>query len=425
MRLLNEYSSSLPKSVQDNISKPDLLTTAPNAVRANLTTKLMDAKIQLKELQAQQQYLILTEANARNNLKNFTHIVNRYLNIERQLQLSAESLNRLSASKQALEVESAKRFVPWRLVSVIEPPEEPKNSLPKDILQAILMGLLAGGAVAMLMENLDRTYHNPEDLARDFDKTLLGVIPFENSLKVIAQKREFKKDKTNFIEAFSILYSNLFFLGQKQTCRSFIITSATSGDGKSTTSFFLALAAAKLGQRVLLIDGDRYFPQGKNWKLLAESFKADLDFPEIQSEDPKLQKYDFEVLANNLLYFKTKDDAMEPKQLMSSTSLFTLIQQWQESFDIILIDTPPILGISDAKLIASKTDGVLLVVRLEKTIKDSIRLALHELNLGNLNLLGMVANGAKRYGGGYYYSNYYYSNRYYSPKKRLNQTEES
>jgi capsular exopolysaccharide synthesis family protein len=390
-----------------------------------LTAKLLDAKIQLKELQAQQQYLILTEANARNNLKKFTHIVNRYLNIERQLQLSAESLNRLSASKQALEVESAKRFVPWRLVSIIEPPEAPQNNLPKDILQAILMGLLAGGAVAMLVENLDRTYHNPEDLARDFDKTLLGVIPFEGKLKAIAQKRKVKNDKTNFLEAFSILYSNLFFLGQKQTCRSFIITSATSGDGKSTVSFFLALAAAKLGQRVLLIDGDRYFPQGKIWKQLAESFNADLDFPEVQSEDSRLQQYNFEVLANNLLYFKTKDDAMEPKQLMSSTSLFTLIQQWQASFDIILIDTPPILGISDAKLIASKTDGVLLVVRLEQTIKDSIRLALHELNLGNLNLLGLVANGAKRYGSGYYYNNYYYSNRYYSPKKRLKQMEES
>jgi capsular exopolysaccharide synthesis family protein len=427
LRLLDQYSSSLPKSVQDNISKPDLLTTAPNAVRTSLTAKLLDAKIQLKELQAQQQYLILTEANARNNLKKFTHIVNRYLNIERQLQLSAESLNRLSASKQALEVESAKRFVPWRLVSIIEPPEAPQNNLPKDILQAILMGLLAGGAVAMLVENLDRTYHNPEDLARDFDKTLLGVIPFEGKLKAIAQKHKdtIKINKTNLLEAFSILYSNLFFLGQKQTCRSFIITSATSGDGKSTISFFLALAAAKLGQRVLLVDGDRYFPQGKIWKQLAESFKADLDFPEVQSEDSRLQQYNFEVLANNLLYFKTKDDAMEPKQLMSSTSLFTLIQQWQASFDIILIDTPPILGISDAKLIASKTDGVLLVVRLEQTIKDSIRLALHELNLGNLNLLGLVANGAKRYGSGYYYNNYYYSNRYYSPKKRLKQMEES
>ena len=74
---------------------------------------------------------------------------------------------------------------------------------------------------------------------------------------------------------------------------------------------------------------------------------------------------------------------------------------------------------------ASKTDGVLLVVRLEQTIKDSIRLALHELNLGNLNLLGMVANGAKRYGSGYYYNNYYYSNRYYRSNKRLNQEQET
>ena len=141
-----------------------------------------------------------------------------------------------------------------------------------------------------------------------------------------------------------------------------------------------------------------------------------------------LSKFEVKYTKYDELYFQL-GQKHQKKWINSfwkiSTSLFKLIKEWQESFDIILIDTPPILGISDAKLIASKTDGVLLVVRLEQTIKDSIRLALHELNLGNLNLLGLVANGAKRYGSGYYYNNYYYRNRYYSPKKRLKQMEES
>ncbi|MFN9176136.1 MAG: hypothetical protein ACK58N_16960 [Synechocystis sp.] len=147
-------------------------------------------------------------------------------------------------------------------------PGQPIDTLPRDILQALLIGLIAGGAAAFLLDKLDPTYHSLDQIQSDLQKTILGNIPFEPKLRSCLKKGT-KPRSTSLLKAYAKLYSNLFFLGRRQACRAFVITSAESRDGKSTTGFFLAQAASKLGQKVLLIDGDRYFPQEKNWKILA------------------------------------------------------------------------------------------------------------------------------------------------------------
>jgi Mrp family chromosome partitioning ATPase len=104
---------------------------------------------------------------------------------------------------------------------------------------------------------------------------------------------------------------------------------------------------------------------------------------------------------------------------MSSQSLLVLLEQWQKSYDVILIDTPPILGLSDARLIGSQTDGVLLVILLERTRKDHVYSALDSLNIANLNLLGVVVNDVKKNFGSYDYG-YNYYNHYYRKKSAEN-----
>jgi capsular exopolysaccharide synthesis family protein len=285
-------------------------------------------------------------------------------------------------------------------------------------LQSLLIGLIAGGAVAFLVDKLDPTYHSLDQIQSDLQKTILGNIPFESKLRSCL-KNGSKLRSTSLFEAYAKLYSNLFFLGRRQACRAFVITSAESRDGKSTTAFFLAQAASKLGQKVLLIDGDRYFPQEKSWKSLAaitntnggKSPDKNLLSPlNLSHPSGELEP---EPLSDKLFYYKVPDDMMNPEQLVSSSQKFDRqMRLWRENFDLILIDTPPLLGLTDSRLIADQTDGVVLVVRLEKTRKESIKGALEELVLADLNILGVVANGVSAKSGGYsYYSNYY--NRYY------------
>jgi Mrp family chromosome partitioning ATPase len=104
---------------------------------------------------------------------------------------------------------------------------------------------------------------------------------------------------------------------------------------------------------------------------------------------------------------------------MSSLSLLVLFEQWQESYDVILIDTPPLLGLSDARLIASQTDGVVLIIRLDKTRKDHVYSALDSLNIADINVLGVVVNDVKKNSSGYDYG-YNYYNRYYRKKSEEN-----
>jgi Mrp family chromosome partitioning ATPase len=94
-------------------------------------------------------------------------------------------------------------------------------------------------------------------------------------------------------------------------------------------------------------------------------------------------------------------------------------QHFVDEYDVILIDTPPILGLSDARLIGSQTDGIILVIRLEKTRKDHVYSALDSLNIANLNLLGVVVNDVKKNFGSYDYG-YNYYNRYYRKKSAEN-----
>ncbi|MFM7573348.1 MAG: GumC family protein [Snowella sp.] len=420
--LIKQQSQGLLKGVLNGVPEVAPKILAPNDIRSNAVKQLLETNTQLATLEKQKQLLSLYEAQARQQLKYFSNVVTKYLNIQRQLNLATESLNRLLAAEQTLEIETSKRFIPWRLITEPTLPNQPIDRFLNNLLLAIVKGIIVGGIAGTLVEWLDRRYHSPDDVSQDLKVAILGVIPWISELKLLNRKTK-KLSSTNFLEAFSVLFSSVFFVRKKQSCHSFIVSSATSQDGKSTVSFFTAWAAAKLGQRVLLVDGDRYFPQGKKWLELVRSLPS--KNPTNSSEESEALVEDIStskqplLLADNLYYFKTPDNALDPDQLMSSQSLLVLLEQWQKIYDVILIDTPPILGLSDARLIASQTDGVLLVIRLDKTRKDHVYSALDSLNIADINILGVVINGMKKNFGSYDYG-YNYYNRYYTKKSKEN-----
>ena len=419
--LIKQQSQGLLQGFPNGVPEVAPKILAPNIIRSSAVKQLLETNTQLATLKKQQQLLSFYEAQVRQRLKYFSKVVTQYINIQRQLSLATESLNRLLAAEQTLEIETSKRFIPWRLISEPTLPVKPIDRFINNLLLAIVKGIIVGGIAGALVEWLDPRYHSPDDVSQDLKVTILGVIPWISELKLLNGGTK-KLDNANFLEAFSVLFSTVFFVRQKQSCHSLIVSSATSGDGKSTVAFFSALAAAQLGQRVLLVDGDRYFPQGKKWLELIQSMpsKNPTNNPS-EENDPGLENLSTSqqplLLTENLYYFKTPDNALDPDQLMSSQSLLVLLEQWKNSYDVILIDTPPILGLSDARLIASQTDGVLLVVRLEKTRKDHVCSALDSLNIANLNLLGVVVNGVRKNLGGYDYG---YYNRYYRKKSEEN-----
>lgn len=398
-----------------------LASTDVGGPKAEALQELSGVAIELEVLNIELENLIRAENQLTQQLQQFTTVAGQYANIEQELNLQKEGMTQLIASRQALEIEATSSYIPWRLVSTITPPGRPIDTLPQDVLISLLLGLVAGGGAAFLVDKLDPTYHDPQEIQDNYNVGILGYIPLEKQLRSNIREGAYLRSES-FYEAYTKLYSNLFFLKRKQQCHSFVITSPESQDGKSTTAFFLAFAAAKLGQKVLLVDGDRYFPQREAWMKLAKitgSQKVDPDgVAPLLSESEEYQNGNNgqfpEPLGKNLSYVKVQDETMTPEQLISASENFVVkLEEWKATFDLILIDTPPILGLTDSRLIADKTDGLVMVIRLGKTRKESIREAFKELAMADLNVLGVVANTVTKASGGYsYYGRYY--NRYYN-----------
>jgi Mrp family chromosome partitioning ATPase len=158
-----------------------------------------------------------------------------------------------------------------------------------------------------------------------------------------------------------------------------------------------------MGQRVLLVDGDRYFPQQEKWALLAKlgniqkheasepmllNNADESNFTQNSSAAPIKLAYNLDVLDSD-------QKALNPAELVTSRSLHQMIDSWKPQYDVIIIDAPPLLGLSDTKLLASQADGVLLVVRLDQTSRDLVKESILELKMSNIKVLGVVANAVK------------------------------
>lgn len=396
---------------------------SPNSIRANLVQQLLAANNQLRQMQARQESLTVTEQQMRQEIKRFANSAGRYAELSGEIDITAQSLKSLLEARQLLEVEAAKQFIPWKLISVIRTPEKPQSQLIRNLLLALLAGIVAGAAVGLLAEALDRSFHTPEELTEETGIAVLGTIPFQPNLPRFQSRKPMQignlsSDWTGFLEAFSFLYTNIFFIRERQSCRSFVITSAIPGEGKSTNAFYLAQSAANMGQKVLLIDGDRYFPQQQRWSLLAKALGQDskIDLSEIKND--RNDEINPIHMAENLYVIQAAGKWFNPSELVNSRSLAKFIQKWETEFDLILVDSPPILGLSDTKLLANQTDGVLLVVRLDKTTRDLVKEVVLEAKLSNIPIIGVVANGAKHANRkDYYYYNYYRKAK--APEKHL------
>jgi polysaccharide biosynthesis transport protein len=305
------------------------------------------------------------------------------------------------------------------------PPEKPVS--PKKLLNLAIgavMGLLLGIGTALLLEALDKSVKTVKEVQAIFDLTVLGTIPqLETEKKVSATVLDRNRQplpvrdepRSAISEAYRMLQANLKFLSSDNPPRIITMTSSIPQEGKSTTSANLALVLAEMGHRVLLVDADLRRPsQHQLWELpnsvgltniLVEPGKWS---GVVRSENEHLDVITAGVTPPN------------PVRLIDSHRMATLIEEWREIYDFVLIDTPPLAVASDALLLAQMTDGLLMVARpgvLNSASAESAKAALAKANgAGNekrVNVLGLVLNGVipENEPDSYYY---YHAKDYYT-----------
>ncbi len=308
-----------------------------------------------------------------------------------------------------LETPPGKRNAPIKstVVDSASESESPVSPQPlRNIGLAVVLGLLLGLGLAVVRELLDTSVKNAADIAEltDTPVPVLGGILFDSQ----APKRPLltQLDSHNpRVEAFRILRTNLQFVDVDNDRKVMVFTSSLPGEGKTTTSTNIALALHQAGQRTLLIDGDMRRPQ------LAKLFNLE---PAVGLTTVLLGRIDFadaiQVHGDSGLEVLTSGNIPpNPAELLQSQAMKQLLEDVRSEYDVVIIDAPPLLPVTDAALIASQVDGAVVVVRQGRTTKDQVRHSIERLAAVGARPLGVAMNmvptkGRKgRYGYGYGY----------------------
>ncbi|MEH1819273.1 MAG: polysaccharide biosynthesis tyrosine autokinase [Nostoc sp.] len=393
-----------------------------NVKFAEITTKLQTLEIQSQELTKIEHKL----GQRRNQMPVLTR---QYTELQRKLQFANDSLNRFLSTRENLQIQISQTELGWQLLQAPTTPDIPISSVTtkRNFILGLVASILSGVGIVLLVEKLDNTYHTVEEIKKKLRQPLLGNIPFEkqvqtkqnrtsnkkiplasipNSLSkgvaslAVLPDQEYGDSSSNFSEALRVLYTNIQLLSSDRPIRSIVISSAMPGDGKSTVALHLAQIATAMGQRVLLVDADlrkptiHHLSNLNNLWGLSNLISTNLPVGEVTRQLPSMSQLSI-ITAGPI--------PPDPAKLLSSQKMKQLMTDFHNSFDLVIYDVPPLVGLADASLIAPHTDGLLIVVRIHKTNSSVLKVALDNLKISRLNILGIVGNAQKSTSNSYYY----------------------
>lgn len=200
-------------------------------------------------------------------------------------------------------------------------------------------------------------------------------------------------------EQYKTIRTNIQFSVTDSEIRSIVVTSSGPEEGKSTTIANLAVVFAQQGKKVLLVDADMRKP------TVHYTFRLDNIFglTNILTKQRKLSDTYQATEIDNLYVLSCGPIPPNPAELLASQAMDELLKDAYQTFDMILFDTPPVLAVTDAQILASKANGTILVVHSQKTITDAAIKAKELLQSANSKLLGVVLNQRKQKDSHYYY----------------------
>ncbi|MEO0853909.1 MAG: polysaccharide biosynthesis tyrosine autokinase, partial [Cyanobacteria bacterium J06648_11] len=375
---------------------------------------------QIRELETREAALQETLQGLNSDVDDLSGVARSYDDIQNELLISSENLNQFIAKREALQIDAAQREIPWELVTPPTTPQPIQSSLLRYLLLGTTLGLLLGVGIALLVDESIGIIHAEDELKRITHLPVLASIPnYEDVVtdapaprqaaearvpvgarkvngngsglaaepSVTADDRWLKPYSLDpFSESFRTLHTNLRLLGTGSPIRAVAVSSTTPGEGKTTVAMHLAEAAAVAGQRVLLIDADLRNPQIHQYLGLSNEYGLTNLFGG-NTNLPVIQKY---PTQSNLYVMTAGLAPVEPARLLSSQGLKQLTDQIKTKFDLVIYDTPPLLGQSDALLVTAKADGLLLVTQPGTLKQKELERAMEQLQVASISVLGLV-----------------------------------
>ena len=273
---------------------------------------------------------------------------------------------------------------------------------PRNAAIGLAIGLLVGLAGALAREALDARVRDSSEIERLTGATLLGSIPKEHGADVLPSVT---RPRSGRAEAYRHVRTNLEFTSVDGMPRSVVVTSAAPGEGKSTTAANLAVVAARSGRNVVLVDADLRKP------MVARTFglQASVGLSDVLTGRWRWQEALVPVQGENLHVLASGAVPRFPSELVGSAQMARVIEELEQAFDFVIVDSPPVLPVSDALVIGVNVGGVVLVARMLETRRAALKRAVDAVAKVNAHLLGIVGNAVvkqeeKAYGEGYGYA---------------------
>jgi capsular exopolysaccharide synthesis family protein len=412
------YENSLP--IQSLREKQQSLR---ELMKREAESVLFQMKSQVEQLEAGERVLTNSQNLLTAKITQMPQAQRRYEDIQLKLEIAKNLLKVFLEKQKTLQLDAGQIEGAWQIISkpqlvtdengVFVPVTQKQTR--RQLMIALVISSLLGIAIGFLVEVLNTVFHTPEEIKSATKRPLLGVIPIAQAMKIKSRRGESVAPKftsvssttnseslkriivSNYkdfpvIEAFHYFYTNIQLLNAEHPITSLTITSTIKGEGKSTVAVYLAKTASAVGKRVLLVDANMRFPQLhtylglSNKKGLSNTLSSDLTLNEVIQRLPD---------DDNLFVLTAGAIPADPITLLSSKKMHYLMEQFLALFDLVIYDTPPLIGVADGHLLASQTDGTVLIVKIEKTDRGMVKKALDQLNVADLKVLGVVANGVK------------------------------
>jgi len=348
-----------------------------------------------------------------------------------ELNLLEIEFNRLRRSKDnteklySLVLERTKesdltRMLRVNNIQVVDRPRPPgapiKPNVPLNILAGALLGAVLGIAAAMGRGLMDRTVKTPEDVEHVLGATFLGLIPEMADLGKGAKRRRgapgggapelvvHHSPMSAIAETARSVRTNLLFMAPDKPYRTLLITSAGPSEGKTTIACCIAVAMAQAGKRVLLVDCDLRRP--RIHRVFGRTNEAGITTALLDEDDDKSQPHETEV--PNLSVITSGPLPPNPAELLQSERFRQWLRKMETQFDHIILDSPPLVAVTDSTILSTIADGTVIVVRAFKTRKELAQYCLRTLHDVSARVAGIVLNAVNLDRDEYRYSYQYY-----------------
>lgn len=376
-----------------------------------LVANLLEADAALQSLEARGQSLTDLETVLRQEIQRYPSLIAEYDRLQPNVEIERATLQQLLLQREQLSSELARGGYTWEVVETPQLGTQIGPDPVRPLALGAVAGLFVGGALAFARESMDKVVRTSDDLKKQVPLPLLGVLPTQTVRRGFAIP-VLKRDQPPaagslhpelegselmqtilwppFREALDLIANQVQIMQPDQAPRAISITSGVPGEGKTTLALGLALSLSRMNQRVLLIDAD----------LRQSGIQAQLGF-EVESGLSTLlagnqgfnRPYRLDFATTYVDILPAGPSLVDPITLLSSPRFQALLTKCKGHYDMILVDTPPLLGMADALKVGASCDSTILVTRLDRITQPELTETMSLLT--SLQVLGIVANGVR------------------------------